>query len=93
MTPKDWPVRPCFVVRILSDAHGFVTLFPTWRVSHKATVAILHGPAKVHISGHFLEFIGTAYSNNGVLGWFLHMILRLLPTHFLVRPGFNEVQG
>ena len=41
----------------------------------------------------FLRFISVAYSNNGPFGRFLHMILRLLPTHFLVRPGFNEVQG
>jgi hypothetical protein len=43
--------------------------------------------------GHFLRCIGVAYSNNGAFGWFLHMIPRLLPTHFLVMPSLNEVQG
>ena len=41
----------------------------------------------------FLGFISLVYSNNGPISWFLHTILRLLPTHFLVRPGFSEVQG
>ena len=49
--------------------------------------------AKAHISRHFPAIIGVAYSNNGPFDWFLHMIMRVLPTHFLVSRGFNKVQG
>ena len=49
--------------------------------------------AKARISKHFLAIIGVAYSNNGPFDRFLHMIMRVLPIHFLVSRGFNKVQG
>jgi len=49
--------------------------------------------AKARISTHFMAIIGVAYSNNGPFDWFLHMNMRVLPTHFLVSRGFIKVQG
>jgi hypothetical protein len=49
--------------------------------------------AKARISTHFPAIIGIAYSNNGPFDWFLHMIMRVLPIHFLVSRGFDKVQG
>ena len=48
---------------------------------------------KAHISELFPAIIGVAYSNNGPFDWFLHMNMRVLPTHFLVSRGFIKVQG
>jgi hypothetical protein len=51
---------------ILTDAHAFVTVFPTWRALTQDNCGYFARAAKARIFRAFLGFI-VAYSNNAAL--------------------------